>query len=90
MWGHPMFDNPDAAALMMELRECRKVYGGRYIRVVAFDASPGWESVRMSFIVNRPTESLASSCRGRKGGAAGTLHHDALRDEQAGRRGYAS
>ncbi len=27
MWGHPMFDNPDAAALMMELKECRKVYG---------------------------------------------------------------
>ncbi len=56
MWGHPMFDNPDAAALMMELKECRKVYGERYIRVVAFDASPGWESVRLSFIVNRPAE----------------------------------
>jgi ribulose-bisphosphate carboxylase small chain len=56
MWGHPMFDNPDAAALIMELKECRKVYGERYIRVVAFDASPGWESVRLSFIVNRPAE----------------------------------
>ncbi len=56
LWGHPMFDNPDAAALMLELKECRKVYGGRYIRVVAFDSSPGWESVRLSFIVNRPAE----------------------------------
>lgn len=56
MWGHPMFDNPDAAALMMELAECRKVYGDRYIRVVAFDASHGWESVRLSFIVNRPKD----------------------------------
>jgi ribulose-bisphosphate carboxylase small chain len=56
MWGHPMFDNPDAAALIMELKECRKVYGDRYIRVVAFDASHGWESVKLSFIVNRPTE----------------------------------
>ena len=56
MWGHPMFDNPDAAALMLELRECRKVYGDRYIRVVAFDASHGWESVKLSFIVNRPAE----------------------------------
>lgn len=56
MWGHPMFDNPDAAALVMELKECRKVYGDRYIRVVAFDSSPGWESVRLSFIVNRPAE----------------------------------
>jgi len=54
MWGHPMFDNPDAAALMMELRECRKVYGDRYIRFGAVDSSHGWESVRLSFIVNRP------------------------------------
>lgn len=56
MWGHPMFDNPDAAALMLELNECRKVYGDRYIRVVAFDATHGWESVKLSFIVNRPQD----------------------------------
>ncbi|TJW10934.1 MAG: ribulose bisphosphate carboxylase small subunit [Mesorhizobium sp.] len=56
MWGHPMFDNPDAAALIMELNACRKAYGDRYIRVVAFDASHGWESVKLSFIVNRPAE----------------------------------
>ena len=54
MFGHPMFDNPDAAALMMDLAECRKAYGDRYIRVVAFDSSHGWESVRLSFLVNRP------------------------------------
>jgi ribulose-bisphosphate carboxylase small chain len=56
MWGHPMFDNPDAAALVYELNECRKVHGQKYIRVMAFDASPGWESVRLSFIANRPEE----------------------------------
>jgi ribulose-bisphosphate carboxylase small chain len=56
MWEHPMFDNPDAAALVMELNRCRKAYGDRYIRVVAFDASHGWESVKLSFIVNRPAE----------------------------------
>ena len=56
MWGHPMFDNPDAAALMLELNACRKHYGDRYIRVVAFDSSHGWESVKLSFIVNRPAE----------------------------------
>jgi len=56
MWGHPMFDNPDAAALMLELADCRKAYGNRYIRVVAFDATHGWESVKLSFIVNRPAE----------------------------------
>jgi ribulose-bisphosphate carboxylase small chain len=51
-----MFDNPDAAALMMELAECRKVYGDRYIRVVAFDSAHGWESVKLSFLVNRPAD----------------------------------
>jgi len=56
MWGRPMFDNPDAAALVYEVNECRKEHGGKYIRVIAFDSSPGWESIRMSFIVNRPAE----------------------------------
>ncbi|MGI9382697.1 MAG: ribulose bisphosphate carboxylase small subunit [Methyloligellaceae bacterium] len=54
MWGHPMFDCQDAAAVLYELAECRKVYGDRYIRMSAFDSSHGWESVRLSFIVNRP------------------------------------
>lgn len=57
MWGHPMFDASDAAAIMMELNECRKVYGDRmYIRLSAFDASHGWESVKLSFIVGRPKD----------------------------------
>ena len=56
MWGHPMFDNPDAAAVVYELNECRKQFGDRYIRVVAFDATAGWESVKLSFIANRPAE----------------------------------
>ncbi|MEZ5932010.1 MAG: ribulose bisphosphate carboxylase small subunit [Alphaproteobacteria bacterium] len=56
MWGTPMFDINDPAAVMYELAECRKVYGSQYIRLTAFDASHGWESVRLSFIVNRPEE----------------------------------
>lgn len=56
MWGLPMFDLPDAAGVMAALAECRKVYGERYIRLSAFDASAGWESVRISFIVNRPAD----------------------------------
>ena len=43
-------------ACMMELNECRKVYGDRYIRMSAFDSSHGWELVRLSFIVNRPKD----------------------------------
>ncbi|MDE1145282.1 MAG: ribulose bisphosphate carboxylase small subunit [Azospirillaceae bacterium] len=54
MWGHPMFDVRDAAGVMTELTACRKVYGDRYIRISGFDASHGWESVRLSFIANRP------------------------------------
>lgn len=57
MWGTPMFDLRDPAGLMYELAECRKVHGGRaYIRVSAFDATPGWESLRLSFITDRPAE----------------------------------
>ena len=56
MWGAPMFDTPDAAGVMYELAECRKVYGERYIRLSGFDSKHGWESVRISFIVNRPAE----------------------------------
>jgi ribulose-bisphosphate carboxylase small chain len=56
MWGHPMFDKPDAAALMQELNACRKANGDLYVRVVAFDATHGWESVKLTFIVNRPAE----------------------------------
>lgn len=55
MWGIPMFDVKDAAGVMMELADCRKAYGGRmYIRLTAFDPSHGWESVKLSFIVDRP------------------------------------
>jgi ribulose-bisphosphate carboxylase small chain len=54
MWGEPMFDLADAAAVMTELKKCRTLYGERYIRLSAFDSSPGWESLRLSFIVNRP------------------------------------
>ena len=56
MWGMPMFDVKDAEGVMLELKECRRHYGDRYVRVSGFDATPGWESVRISFLVNRPSE----------------------------------
>ncbi len=56
MWGQPMFDIKDAAGVLSELTACRKAYGDRYIRLSAFDSSHGWESVKLSFIVNRPAE----------------------------------
>ena len=54
MWGNPMFDLKDAAGVMMELAQCRKAFGDAYIRINAFDSTRGFETVRMSFIVNRP------------------------------------
>lgn len=54
MWGNPMFDLKDAKGVMIELEECRKAHPDCYIRLNAFDLTRGWETVRMSFIVNRP------------------------------------
>lgn len=54
MWGNPMFDLQDAAGVMMELAACRKAFPDSYIRFNAFDSTRGFETVRMSFIVNRP------------------------------------
>ena len=54
MWGNPMFDLKDAKGVTMELDECCKAHPDVYIRLNAFDSTRGWETVRMSFIVNRP------------------------------------
>ncbi len=54
MWGNPMFDLKDAKGIMMEIAECRKAHPDNYIRINAFDSTRGWETVRTSFIVNRP------------------------------------
>jgi ribulose-bisphosphate carboxylase small chain len=56
MWGHPMFDLRDPKGVMMELDECRKLHGEKYIRINAFEDERGIESVTMSFIVNRPSD----------------------------------
>lgn len=55
MYGLPMFDLSDAAGVMQELHACRAAFPQHYIRMMAFDATRGVESVAMSFIVNRPT-----------------------------------
>ena len=54
LWGLPLFDVKDPAAVMYELAECRKVNPEGYIKINAFDASIGTESCVMSFIVQRP------------------------------------
>jgi ribulose-bisphosphate carboxylase small chain len=56
MWGAPMFDLADGAAVIAEVQACRKAFPRHYIKVNAFDSTRGWETVRLSFIVNRPPE----------------------------------
>lgn len=56
MFGNPMFDLKDAAGILKEINTCRKTYPSHYVRVTAFDSTQGVESVRMSFIVNRPAK----------------------------------
>ncbi len=54
MFGNPMFDLKDPAGILMEINACRKTFPSHYVRVTAFDATKGWETPRMSYIVNRP------------------------------------
>ncbi|MHB1513023.1 MAG: ribulose bisphosphate carboxylase small subunit [Acidiferrobacter sp.] len=54
MFGMPMFDLKDPAGILMEINNCRKTFPNHYVRVTAFDSTQGWETPRMSYIVNRP------------------------------------
>ena len=54
MYGQPMFDLKDPAAILIEINACRKSFPDLYIRVNAFDSTRGWETSRMSYLVNRP------------------------------------
>ncbi|HMM74663.1 MAG TPA: ribulose bisphosphate carboxylase small subunit [Gammaproteobacteria bacterium] len=56
MYGMPMFDLLDAAGVLHELHACRSAFPRHYIRLQAFDATSGIESIAMSFIVNRPPQ----------------------------------
>ena len=54
MYGNPMFDLKDPAGILLEINACRKTFPSHYIRVMAFDSTRGWETPRMSYLVNRP------------------------------------
>jgi ribulose-bisphosphate carboxylase small chain len=54
MWGIPMFEIKDGAAVLYEVNACRKANAKCYIKVNAFDNTRGTESQVMSFIVHRP------------------------------------
>ena len=71
MWGLPMFDIKDAAAVMLELDACRKVHADDYIRISGFDSSHGWESVRISFLVDAAGEGAGLPLDPLRGGGDG-------------------
>ena len=54
MFGLPMFGLRDTAGVMAELERARGMFPDRYIKINAFDSTRGVESMRLSFIVNRP------------------------------------
>jgi ribulose-bisphosphate carboxylase small chain len=56
LWGLPMFDVRKSTAILDELRACRQAHPTKYIKVNAFDDTRGFETMRLSFIVNRPPE----------------------------------
>jgi ribulose-bisphosphate carboxylase small chain len=56
MFGNPMFDLHDAAGILEEIRSCRRTFPNQYVKVNAFDSTRGRESLRLSFIANRPKE----------------------------------
>lgn len=56
MWGLPMFDLHDAAGVLAEVQDCRRVYPDHYIKLNAYDATLGRQTTALSFLVNRPAE----------------------------------
>jgi ribulose-bisphosphate carboxylase small chain len=56
MFGLPLFGVQNAADVMRQVDACRNTWPNHYIKVNAFDSTRGVESVRLSFIVNRPQD----------------------------------
>jgi ribulose-bisphosphate carboxylase small chain len=54
MWGMPMFDLASARPVLDALQACREAFTNHYIRISASDSEKGWESLRLSFIAQRP------------------------------------
>jgi ribulose-bisphosphate carboxylase small chain len=70
MWGLPLFDIKDPAAILFEINMCRKAKPNFYIKVTGFDNARGTESSVTSFIVQRPAyepgfKIIRQECEGR-------------------------
>lgn len=56
MFGMPLFDANDPAAVMLEINECRRVFPNHYIRINGYDRTHHRATTKLSFIVNRPKD----------------------------------
>jgi len=78
MWQQPMFDLRDSVAVWQEVEACRAAHPDDYIKVNAFDSTRGWETVRLSFLVNRPAEEPGFEVR-RQEGPGRTIRYEIRR-----------
>jgi len=54
MWGLPLFDIKDPAAIMFEINMCRKAKPNFYVKIACFDNTRGVECCVLAFIIQRP------------------------------------
>jgi len=54
MWGLPLFDIKDPAAVLFEVNMCKKAKPNYYVKVCCFDNTRGVESCVTAFIAQRP------------------------------------
>ena len=54
MWGLPLFDIKDPAAVLFEINMARKAKPNFYVKCACFDNTRGVEGCCLSFIVQRP------------------------------------
>ena len=55
MWGLPLFDIKDPAAILFEINMARKAKPNYYIKICGFDNARGVESCVLAFIAQRPS-----------------------------------
>jgi ribulose-bisphosphate carboxylase small chain len=81
MWGAPLFDLKDAAGVLIEITACRASHPDDYVKVTAFDSTRGFETTRLSFIVQRPVTEAGFTLDRIEG--AGRSQHYAMRRKDA-------
>jgi len=55
MWGLPLFDIKDPAAVLFEINMCKNAKPNFYVKVCSFDNTRGVESCVSAYIVQRPS-----------------------------------